>query len=879
MISFLPPSARIIKIRLHGLSDFLHRSTKLVFVVLTILMFLPLAAEDAFGKAENGKDKRILLDARIWLEGSPNTDINLSFCVTNTNQLTGKGKVLLSGDTWIFNILKETGNFTDLNEQECRSKLNVTSSHVDRDDISCTITEHSLVLTYKGYPKHFAFQESLCFSMPFKRGDVPRCLLEYRFLPRDEFWGGYRQKGIQRVSRGEGPTLFEIALQTDDAAAETAASAPEEPEVAQIREEETTEIVRMEPDVAEKAHLEHEKPGDLSEAESAQEVSAVEIEPEPPALVAPTNEVSEEFRFGERSAVVTTFILDNPELSQDDVLRLLDALSPSKQPGFVKIINKADKTVNWWFGELHEDRDEIGWRHMGVTHLSAEATEKSVEREADETDLVEVAFEEYAMQQEGKPVAEDKSEKPPSLQVDYEPYPEWDMPEAFGPALPEFPESGVEETYLGSGTGEEWEGELVSLDLKEAPLTDVLRFFSVISGLNIVMDPEVTGNVSVHLIEVPWDQALELLLRTHGYGMNLDGNVLRIAPVSKLAQEEAEERQLKEEQELNAPLVTRFQKIAYAKASSVKNILDNLISRRGSIIVDERTNTLIIKEVDVLAQQRVITDLIDHIDKPTSQVEIEARIVETTKTFTRAFGIQWGFSGIADAVTGTTSDLLFPNNFKINGDLLSGGGFESELPNEGWAVNLPAQGANAALGLQFGNILDTVQLDIVLTALENDGYGRILSAPKVTTQNNTNAVIESGSQIPYQTIANNTVTTTFVSASLKLNVTPQITGDDTIIMDIIVEQNAADFAQSVAVGEGVVPSIATRSATTQVLVPNGGTTVIGGIFQMRDVDTSSRIPWFHKIPILGMFFQNRSQNRDNTELLIFISPTIKRPQS
>lgn len=448
--------------------------------------------------------------------------------------------------------------------------------------------------------------------------------------------------------------------------------------------------------------------------------------------------------------------------------------------------------------------------------------------------------------------------------------------------LPQAGEAGAGGPGAGAssvdwGSGEEYTGEMISLDFKDADVKDVLRFFSEISGLNIILDPEVAGNVTVRLTEVPWDQALDIILRNQGYGKALRGNVLRIAPHAKLASEEKAERDLRMEQELNTRIITTTRPISYARAEDVKGILDQVISQRGSVLVDERTNTLVIREVEREAQQKQIRDLINILDEPTPQVEIEARIVETTKQFERSLGVQWGFSGTASAQTGTTTDFTFPNNYKVKGDLLaSDSGLPSELPNSGWAVNLPVPNATAGIGLHFGNILDTLQLDLALTAAESDGYARTLSAPKITTQNNQNASIESGFQIPIQTTANQTTSVTFVSASLQLQVTPQITSDNTVIMTINVTQDFPNFALAVLSG-GNAP-INTRRASTQVLVADGATTVIGGIFQFAEDNSSARVPFLGKLPLVKYLFHNSQKSRQNTELLIFITPHIKKLQ-
>jgi type IV pilus assembly protein PilQ len=427
------------------------------------------------------------------------------------------------------------------------------------------------------------------------------------------------------------------------------------------------------------------------------------------------------------------------------------------------------------------------------------------------------------------------------------------------------------------GEAGEEEGELISLDLKDADIKDILRYFSELSGLNIILDPEVSGDVTVRLIDVPWNRALDIILKAHGYDRVLDGNVLRIASVDKLRAEAEAAAALKAAEFEAVDLVTVTKAVSYGSAEGIKTVLqDAALTPRGTIIVDDRTQTLVIQDVNIPEVQQRILDLIETLDQPTPQVEIEARVVETLKTFSQSFGIQWGFNVLADQSTGTTTDLIFPNNYAFKGDRIVSdqGGFESDLPNRGWAVNLPGSGATGAVGLQFGNILDTFSLDVMLSALENEGYGRILAAPKVTTQNNTSAEMESGTQIPVQVIANNTITTQFVSASLRLIVTPQITADRTIIMDLTVEQNEPDFAR--AIGPGAVPPITTRRADTKLLVADGGTAVIGGVFKVTEAKATARVPGLHRLPLLGWLFKNKNDTRENTELLIFITPKIKK---
>jgi len=417
--------------------------------------------------------------------------------------------------------------------------------------------------------------------------------------------------------------------------------------------------------------------------------------------------------------------------------------------------------------------------------------------------------------------------------------------------------------------GERYTGEKISFEFTDADLQAVFFLLADISGENIVLDPSVRGRVSIKLTDVPWDQALDIILRNFNLGRVRENNVIRIAPTAKLSQEEKETRKLREEKLLSQPLITKTRALSYAKASEVSPIIIRSMSARDEVTVDERTNMLIMKMVPESVE--LVERLIDLLDRPTPQVMIEARIVETTKSFSREFGIQWGFQGLADATTGTTTNWNFPNSIQANGAGITSateGGIVGPLG--GYAVNLPASSFNSGFGLSLGNILDTFRLDMALTAMEADGRGKILSSPKVTTSNNKKAVIESGTQIPVQTTANNTTTTQFVTAALKLEVTPQITADQTIIMDVVVDKSAPDFGNLV----GGIPPILTRKAEANVMVKDGGTAVIGGIFQWSESNNEERVPFFGSVPILRHLFRSKKVQQTNDELLLFLTPRI-----
>ena len=423
------------------------------------------------------------------------------------------------------------------------------------------------------------------------------------------------------------------------------------------------------------------------------------------------------------------------------------------------------------------------------------------------------------------------------------------------------------------GTAEKtYTGEPFSFDFKDIDIKDLFRFIADISGLNVILDPSVRGSVTLKLTEVPWDQALDLITKNQGLGYTIEGNVIRIAPLSKIEAEERQRRQVKEQEFLSAPLVTKIVPVSYAKAQEVDTIVKRLLTKKGSSIIDRRTNKLIITDID--ANMDSIITLIETLDSRTAQVVIETRIVETTKNFSQAFGIQWGFRGIVDPAFGNNTTLQFPNNVLADGGILGGTSGITGNPLGGYAVNLPTtQAPNSAVLLSAGNILDTFRLDVALMALENSGQGRILSSPKVATQNNTRAEIVQGTQIPVQTIANNTITTTYVQASLRMTVLPQITAEGTVIMEVEVENNRPNLS---ILGIGGTPAIDTESARTTLLVEDGGTTVIGGIFTATEQYQQGRTPVLHRIPLLGWLFKNTNVNRENRELLIFLTPRIIR---
>ena len=410
------------------------------------------------------------------------------------------------------------------------------------------------------------------------------------------------------------------------------------------------------------------------------------------------------------------------------------------------------------------------------------------------------------------------------------------------------------------GTRKEYVGETISLSLKDGDIKDVLRSFAKISGLNVVVQPGVRGTVTVELESVPWDQALDQILKINNLGYELDGNIMRIAPRSVLESEAREQQALAQAQALSIPLRTVIKRVSYSKATDLARVLltgggrgTGILSQRGSATVDTRTNTLIIKELPSYID--TVIAVIETLDIPEPQVMIEARIIETTKRFSRTIGIDWSFNGVADAAHGNTTGLQFPNNAAGEG-----------------GVNLLTGGQNGFLGIALGNILNTFTLDARLQAAESEGLINILSAPKIATLNNEPASIQSGLQIPIQTVANNTVTVQFVNATLRLDVTPQVTAEGTVLMDINVQKREPQLAFALA-GATNAP-ITTKEARTRVIVRDGGTTVIGGIYKVSTDQGQDRVPGLANVPILGHLFKNRRRNDSNEELLIFITPRV-----
>ena len=426
-----------------------------------------------------------------------------------------------------------------------------------------------------------------------------------------------------------------------------------------------------------------------------------------------------------------------------------------------------------------------------------------------------------------------------------------------------------------SGAQRKYVGQRISLDFKDADVQNVFRIIAEVSNLNIITSDDVKGKVTLRLLNVPWDQAMDLVLQSKALGAKQEGNVVRIAPLATLRGEERARLDTRKDMEkLKATLesVTETIPISYTKASELQPKIKDLLSEGGKIQVDERTNTLVIRDLAKnIAEAKVLIALLD---TATPQVLIEARIVEVDTSFTRELGVQWGGSWNAAGKTkvGVTG-IQDPSGGSIPGQPVTNMGttpYSSSAPPTNYMINLPASvGLGAGGGISFGILRDNLRLDLSLSALEASNKGRVVSSPKVITIDNKEALIEQGTQIPYSTVSASGTNTQFIDATLSLKVTPHITPDGSIIMKLEAKNDSPGD-----VGASGQPAINKKKATTEVLVRDGETAVIGGILQITRKEIKSAVPWLSRIPILGLFFKHDLNQATNRELLIFITPKI-----
>jgi type IV pilus assembly protein PilQ len=428
----------------------------------------------------------------------------------------------------------------------------------------------------------------------------------------------------------------------------------------------------------------------------------------------------------------------------------------------------------------------------------------------------------------------------------------------------------------GSAVQRKYIGQRISLDFKDADLQNVFRIIAEVSHLNIITSDEVRGKVTLRLINVPWDQALDLVLQAKALGAKQEGNVIRIAPLAALRTEErARLDAQKEVEKLRASLeaVTETIPVSYTKAGELQPKIKDLLSEGGKVQIDDRTNTIVIR--DLARNVEEARALIAKLDTATPQVLIEARIVEVDTSFVRELGVQWGgsFNGTSGSSKIGVSGFQDATGAFLPGAPVTNTGFvpfTPAAPPPNFAVNLPASvGLGSGGGISFGILRDNLRLDLSLSALEASSKGRVVSSPKVITIDNKEATIEQGTQIPYSTVSASGTNTQFVDATLSLKVTPHITPDGGVIMKL----EAKNDSQG-AVGASGQPAINKKKATTEVLVRDGETAVIGGILQISRTESQGAVPWLSKIPVLGYLFRNDRSQATNRELLIFITPKI-----
>jgi type IV pilus assembly protein PilQ len=424
--------------------------------------------------------------------------------------------------------------------------------------------------------------------------------------------------------------------------------------------------------------------------------------------------------------------------------------------------------------------------------------------------------------------------------------------------------------------GTHYTGEPISVNLKDVDLKDFFRLIHEISGLNVVLDPNVHGTLTIVLDEVPWDQALDIVLQNNSLDKQLTGNVLRIATRETLKKEAETQRDLVIAQAQAVAPVTVTRVLSYAKAATLKDTLKKFLSPRGDILSDDRSNQLIIRDIPSVIP--TIDNLIRQLDRKSQQVEIEARVVAATRSFARDIGVQWGFAG---TTTGGRSIFGGPSQVGVSPTTTGPGIPQPPLvgtPPQGTGGTTPGLPFNVNLGAStptsgffFGHRSPNFAVDLFITAAESKGVGKLLSKPKVITQNNEKAVVKQGTKIPIQTTINNTISVQYIDAVLQLEVTPQITAEGTVFMDVLVENTQIDNGIPRIQG---IPALDTQAEQTKVTVADGGTVVIGGIIVTQQQTNINEVPIAGSLPIIGYLFRRTAVTVTSQELLFFITPRI-----
>lgn len=415
------------------------------------------------------------------------------------------------------------------------------------------------------------------------------------------------------------------------------------------------------------------------------------------------------------------------------------------------------------------------------------------------------------------------------------------------------------------GNSKQYTGKPISLNFQDIPVRTALQIIADYNGFNLVTSDSVTGSLTLRLDGTPWDQALDIVLKVKGLDKRMEGNILMVAPGEELAAREAKELQAKQQVEKLETLYTEFIQVNYAKATEIAELLQSegtsFLSERGAVSVDKRTNTLLIK--DSRRSIENVRKAIDALDVPIRQVLIESRMVTVKDNVSEELGIRWGVSDQAntDGYSGTLEGA----------QVISGGTIPSV--SERLNVNLPVNNPAGSIAFHVARLIDGTILDLELSALERENKGEIIASPRIMTANQKKARIEQGTEIPFvQAASSGATTVTFKKAVLSLEVTPHITPDDRVILDLIITQDTR--GDTVQTGNGAATAIDTQRIETQVLVENGETIVLGGIFQQQIVSSVSKVPLLGDIPYLGRAFRTDSELNEKTELLIFVTPKI-----
>ncbi|MBU1437636.1 MAG: type IV pilus secretin PilQ family protein [Gammaproteobacteria bacterium] len=416
--------------------------------------------------------------------------------------------------------------------------------------------------------------------------------------------------------------------------------------------------------------------------------------------------------------------------------------------------------------------------------------------------------------------------------------------------------------------GKEYKGRAISLNFQDIPVRTVLQIIADYNGFNLVTSDSVTGNITLRLDGTPWDQALDIVLKVRGLDKRMDGNILMIAPTDELAEREAKELQARNKVEELEALYSEFIAINYAKASDIAKLLSNkdasLLTARGVASVDDRTNTILLKDTAKAIEN--VRRLVERLDVPVKQVLIESRMVTVKDSVADELGVRWGFNDQQNT-KGVGGSLEAAN-------ALANGQIPSLDSGDRYNVNLPLNSASAGrIGFHIAKLGDGTLIDLELSALEEENKAEIVASPRISTANQKQARIEQGVEIPYvQSASSGATTVEFKKAVLSLEVTPQVTPDNKIILDLIVTQDTEGKIVPTATGNAV--AIDTQRIQTQVLVDNGETIVLGGIYQQQTINTVQKVPFFGDIPYVGALFRRSLDKTEKKELLIFVTPKI-----